>query len=169
MADEVESEKKTAKAASAKGGRKKTASGAGAKRPSSASSTRKAAPKASAGPSGPDEAQNDADQAAPATGSGGGAPSGNGKPSADSDLIEKLWRLVAMIAFGLIGFFAYHAVAIIALAQFIVVLIRDEPNKDLQQAAVWLNAYLNQVLDYLAYRTEEMPFPLGEKPAMPND
>lgn len=165
MADEVDSGKKPAKPAAAKAGRKKAATGAGAKRSSSASGAsgaRKASPKASAKPSGPDETHREAGQA-------GGAPPANTKPSADSDLIEKLWRLVAMIAFGLIGFFAYHAVAIVALAQFIVVLIRDEPNRDLQQAAFWLNAYLNQVLDYLAYRTEEMPFPLGEKPSISND
>ena len=170
MADDVESEKKPAKPAATKAGRKKTSGGAGAKRASSASSTRKASAGASAKPPASDSPSEEAGQTSSAAEPDGnaGVPPTNSKPSGDSDLIEKLWRLVAMIAFGLIGFFAYHAVAVVALVQFIVVLIREEPNKDLQQAALWLNAYLNQVLDYLAYRTEEMPFPLGEKPSSPN-
>ena len=69
-----------------------------------------------------------------------------------------------MIAFGVVGYLVYLIIGLIALVQYFVVLVRNEPNTDLREIADWANAYVAQILDFLAYRREEMPFPLGEKP-----
>ena len=63
---------------------------------------------------------------------------------------------------------AFHISAtlllVVALAQFILNLLHDQPNARLQGFGQNLGRYLRQLADYLCYVTEDKPFPFRDWP-----
>lgn len=80
------------------------------------------------------------------------------------NLVNKLWRLVAMIAFGFLGFWVYLALAILAAVQFFVVLFSDSPSRQIGRFMDLAAAYIAQVMRLLSYHSEDLPYPLGPPP-----
>lgn len=79
-------------------------------------------------------------------------------------LVDKLWRLVAMVLFGFLGSWVYLAITVLAAVQFVVVLFADRPSKEIQKYAGLCGAYVRHVLDFLSYETEQLPYPFGPLP-----
>jgi len=82
----------------------------------------------------------------------------------DEILDDRFWRLIAMIVFALLAYFAFLPFVVLAAMQFGVVLMTGEKNAEVHQLLSRLAKYIKECLDYIAYRTEEMPFPFGSVP-----
>lgn len=71
--------------------------------------------------------------------------------------------------FMLLMLFAYHVcgtvLAIVAALQFVMLLLNGAPNDRLVAFGRSLGCYLRQISNFLAFATEEMPFPFSEWPA----
>lgn len=84
---------------------------------------------------------------------------------ADKDLLaDRFWRLVAMVAFALLIYFALIPFLVLAAMQFGVILMTGERNREVHQLLARLLKYIHQCLGFIAYGTEEMPFPFGPLP-----
>lgn len=84
---------------------------------------------------------------------------------ADKNLLaDRFWRLVAMVAFALLIYFALIPFLILAAMQFGVILMTGERNREVHQLLARLLKYIHQCLGFIAYGTEEMPFPFGPLP-----
>ncbi len=63
---------------------------------------------------------------------------------------------------------AFHVVAtvlgFVVLIQFIIVLVNDTPNERLVSFGRNMGIYFRQIVDYLTFATEVMPFPFSEWP-----
>lgn len=149
---------------------------------------RKAAPKKATAPKKPAAASSGASAPRGNPGAGAGAPDDRGgyeriKPqvaaaaeaieSKISEFIEtadvrnfpdKLWRLLAMIAFAFVGYWVFVLVVILAAMQWFVVLLGDKPSPEIAHYMGRCSAYVRQVLDLLSYRSETLPWPLGPLP-----
>jgi hypothetical protein len=64
--------------------------------------------------------------------------------------------------------FALHVsgtvLAFVAVIQFVIVLVNDTPNARLLAFGRSLGIYLRQIVNYLTFVTETMPFPFSEWP-----
>ncbi len=87
-----------------------------------------------------------------------------GAEASDEILGDRFWRLIAMIVFALLAYFALLPFVVLAAMQFGVVLMTGEKNAEVHQLLSRLAKYIKECLDYIAYRTEEMPFPFGSVP-----
>lgn len=85
-------------------------------------------------------------------------------PKIDPDLLDKLWRILGMVTFGIVGFILFHFFAAMAVLQFLVVFVQSEPNKSIGNAMDWARAWFFQIFDFLAFTRDDYPFPLGEDP-----
>lgn len=92
------------------------------------------------------------------------ALSEKGAEANDEILGDRFWRLIAMIVFALLAYFALMPFVVLAAMQFGVVLMTGEKNVEVHQLLSRLAKYIKECLDYIAYRTEEMPFPFGSVP-----
>jgi hypothetical protein len=54
--------------------------------------------------------------------------------------------------------------AFVAVIQFVIVLVNDTPNARLLAFGRSLGIYLRQIVNYLTFVTETMPFPFSEWP-----
>lgn len=77
---------------------------------------------------------------------------------------DKLWRLLAMVAFAFVGYWVFVATVILAAMQWVVVLLGDKPSAEIAHYMERSSAYVRQVLDLLSYRSETLPWPLGPLP-----
>lgn len=77
---------------------------------------------------------------------------------------DKLWRLLAMVAFAFVGYWVFVATVILAAMQWVVVLLGDKPSPEIAHYMERSSAYVRQVLDLLSYRSETLPWPLGPLP-----
>ena len=87
-----------------------------------------------------------------------------GAEASDEILGDRFWRLIAMIVFALLAYFALLPFVVLAAMQFGVVLMTGEKNAEVHQLLSRLAKYIKECLDYIAYRTEDMPFPFGSVP-----
>ena len=64
---------------------------------------------------------------------------------------------------------AYHVsgtvMLIVTVIQFVIMLLNDTPNARLVSFGLSLGRYLQQIVNFLTFATEEMPFPFGDWPA----
>lgn len=74
-------------------------------------------------------------------------------------LADKLWRLAAMVVFSFVAYLVFLGLVLGAAVQFVVVLLKDEPYGELQQVMSGLKRYMTQLVAYLAYETDDMPYP----------
>jgi hypothetical protein len=70
-----------------------------------------------------------------------------------------------MLVFGFIGGFARFAITLIAILQFLSLLLRQKPHSGLQLFGQTLNNYLYQINQFLTANSEDYPFPLGTWPS----
>jgi hypothetical protein len=87
----------------------------------------------------------------------------------DPDIDEPrsaLWfRALWMFLFYLLLFYAVNViVAVMALSQFILVLVNGAPNGRLRDFSARLNRYSHQILQYLTFNETRKPFPFSEFP-----
>ncbi|MDD2699777.1 MAG: DUF4389 domain-containing protein [Sideroxydans sp.] len=65
--------------------------------------------------------------------------------------------------------FALHVsgtvLAVVAVIQFVIVLVNGSPNDRLLAFGRSLGNYLRQIVNYLTFVTETMPFPFSEWPS----
>lgn len=54
---------------------------------------------------------------------------------------------------------------ILAVIQFLIVLVNDAPNTRLMSFGRSVGSYLKQVVQFLTFATEEVPFPFSDWPA----
>ncbi|GJL81041.1 MAG: hypothetical protein DHS20C01_06750 [marine bacterium B5-7] len=86
--------------------------------------------------------------------------SDNGEPR------QGLWfRLLWMFLFYLLLFYAVNIiVAIIAVCQFVLVLVNGAVNGRLKDFSASLNQYAHEILQFLTFNSSQKPFPFAEFP-----
>lgn len=89
---------------------------------------------------------------------------GNAKLEQTGNVADKIWRLMAMIAFAFIANFALFAIVVLSAMQFVVVFMEDKPNKEVQSLVKKLEGYLSETISFLSYKTDVMPFPFSSFP-----
>ena len=78
---------------------------------------------------------------------------------------NSIWlRGLFMLVFGFIAGFARFAITVIAILQFLSLLLRQKPQAGLQLFGQTLNNYLYQINTFLTANSEDYPFPLGAWP-----
>ena len=86
-------------------------------------------------------------------------------PDAPAELrniwIRGLYMLLMGFAFQVSG----TVLCIVTVIQFVMVLLNDTPNVRLVSFGQSLGRYLRQIADYLAFASEDMPFPFSDWPA----
>jgi len=83
-----------------------------------------------------------------------------------SDLKNRNWpetmkRALFTIIFGVVGYFVLWASFFIAFLQFVVSLLMGAPNKNITSVMLTASQYLAEILAYLSFKTNELPFPFG--------
>ena len=78
---------------------------------------------------------------------------------------NNIWlRGVFMILFGLLYSLAGTVLVVMAVLQFIFVLIDSAPNTRLLSFGRSLGSYVQQVVNFQTFNTEEKPFPFSDWP-----
>ena len=75
--------------------------------------------------------------------------------------IRGLFMLFLILAFHISG----TVIFIVTAIQFVVMLLAGKPNARLVTFGHSLGRYLQQIVDFLTFATEEMPFPFNDWPA----
>ncbi len=74
-------------------------------------------------------------------------------------------RLIFIVLFSITFNVAEVVIAVITVVQFFTVLLSGgEPNKRLQDFGRTLGAYLRELVAFLAYESDDKPFPVGPWP-----
>jgi len=71
-----------------------------------------------------------------------------------------LFMLLLGIAFQVCG----TVLCVVTVIQFVIVLLSDAPNSRLAAFGRSLGNYLRQIVNFMTFATEEMPFPFSEWP-----
>jgi len=78
---------------------------------------------------------------------------------------ESFWlRSLFMVLFFIVYRIMDILVLLVALSQWIYVLLTGDANASLGRFAGGLAAYVAQIIQYLSYKTEEKPFPFSDWP-----
>ena len=72
-----------------------------------------------------------------------------------------LFMLLMALAYQVAGTLLF----IVAAIQFVMVLLTSTPNKQLVEFGRSLGRYFQQIVNFLSFVTEQMPFPFSEWPA----
>jgi hypothetical protein len=79
---------------------------------------------------------------------------------------RNIWiRGLFMLLMGLAFHVCATVLGFIAIIQFLMTLLSDAPNIRLVSFGRSMGSYFRQIVDYLTFVTEEMPFPFSEWPA----
>lgn len=73
-------------------------------------------------------------------------------------------RLLYAIGFGIVAWFVFIVIVAIAIAQYVVVAIEGRVNDELKHFSVNLVQYLWELMAFIAFLRDELPFPLGPFP-----
>ena len=80
-----------------------------------------------------------------------------------------LWiRLIYMIIFGLLSGLARWVIVVIAILQFLMVLLAREENRNLRELGDGIAEWTEQCFRFLCFGTEQKPYPFQEWPASPD-
>ena len=83
-------------------------------------------------------------------------------PAQDRNIwIRGLFMLLLILAFHISG----TVILIVTVIQFVVMLLAGKPNARLVTFGHSLGRYLQQIVNFLTFATEEMPFPFNDWPA----
>jgi len=78
---------------------------------------------------------------------------------------RNLWiRLAYMVGFGIVYVVAETIVAIVAVAQFLTALLTGSVNAVLLRFGGNLSAYVYQILLFVTFNSEALPFPFSDWP-----
>lgn len=72
-----------------------------------------------------------------------------------------LWMLLLGMAFQV----ASMLLCVLAVAQFVLCLLKQDPNPRLRVFARSLGLYLRQIAEFVGFASEEIPFPFAEWPS----
>lgn len=75
--------------------------------------------------------------------------------------LRGLWMLLMLLVLHVCG----TVLLIVAVIQFVVVLLNEAPNIRLVSFGRNLGSYFRQIVNFLTFATEEIPFPFSEWPA----
>ncbi len=73
-------------------------------------------------------------------------------------------RLLYMLLFVVLIYITAFVIAIVVVFQFFVTLVTGEPNDRLREFGGQLSVYAYQMLSFLTYNTEDIPFPFADWP-----
>ncbi len=73
-------------------------------------------------------------------------------------------RLLYMLLFGIVIELAFLVMFAIVIIQFLLKLFSATVNTELQKLGDSIGAYFHQIVSFLTYRTEEMPYPFAPWP-----
>jgi hypothetical protein len=83
----------------------------------------------------------------------------------DNLLDGQVWlRFLLMIGFWLVRIIVVWVIGVIALGQFLILLVTGERNDRLQSAGAMCGSYHLQITDYLTFVSDERPFPFTDFP-----
>tara|TARA_B100000929_G_C15184550_1_gene309956 strand:+ start:203 stop:469 length:267 start_codon:yes stop_codon:yes gene_type:complete len=77
-------------------------------------------------------------------------------------------RALYMILFAIIAYIVLWFVFFLALMQFLLATINGTENEHLQHFTARVNAYFGEILGFLAYTQNEVPFPFSPLPDAPD-
>mgnify|MGYP001039914914 CR=1 FL=1 len=87
----------------------------------------------------------------------------------DTPVPDRKRTLLARVIFMLLMALAFHVcgtvLAIVVIIQLVMVLLNDTPNARLLNFGRSLGNYLRQIVNYLTFASEEVPFPFSDWPA----
>jgi hypothetical protein len=78
------------------------------------------------------------------------------KPKINNDVLT---RILVTVLFALIGWVSLWVFGVVVLVQFGFLLITGNLNKNLKAFNGELGSYLSDIISYVAFQTEEKPFP----------
>lgn len=78
-------------------------------------------------------------------------------------LITGVYMMMYYVIYLLLGYLLFG----IGVAQLLVKLLSGEPQKDLQHFGASLSRYMAQIVEYVAMRSQERPFPFSDWPQVP--
>ncbi len=74
------------------------------------------------------------------------------------------FRLLYMLLFGIVIELAFMVMFVIVLIQFLLKLFSGKVNTELQKLGDSIGAYFHQIVAFLTYRNEEIPYPFAPWP-----
>lgn len=76
-------------------------------------------------------------------------------------------RFLYAIGFGMIAWFVFGIIVLVAVVQFIMIAIGGRVNEELRHFSVNLVQYLWELLAFITFVRDDQPFPLGPFPTRP--
>ena len=81
---------------------------------------------------------------------------------------ESFWlRSLFMVLFFIVYRIVDILVLLVAISQWLYVLLTGDANTSLSRFAGSLAAYVSQIIIYLSYKSEQKPFPFSDWPSAP--
>jgi hypothetical protein len=81
---------------------------------------------------------------------------------------RSIWlRALLMILMAMAFHLATMLIGVLAVVQFVLALVSDAPNTRLCTLGQSLGRYLRQIVDFVSFATEEVPFPFSDWPSSP--
>jgi hypothetical protein len=78
---------------------------------------------------------------------------------------SNLWpRVLYMVVFALVFWILCWMLAVTAVLQLVLTLLSTRPNADLVRFGAGLAIYSRQIIDFLTFVSDKLPFPFGEWP-----
>lgn len=77
--------------------------------------------------------------------------------------VRCLYMLLMGLAYQVVGTLVF----VVTVIQFVVRLVNDVPNPQLLSFGRSLGRYLQQIVDFLTFNSEEVPFPFSDWPSAP--
>ncbi|SRR5579875_73770 len=75
-------------------------------------------------------------------------------------------RALYMLLFALVFWMVCWTLAITAMTQLVLALLAGRPNPDVARFGAGLAGYSRQIIEFLTFVTERIPYPFGEWPAL---
>jgi len=70
-------------------------------------------------------------------------------------------RVVYMILFAVIYYIVEFVIAVVAVVQFLSTLFTGKVNQQLQALGQGVGAYVNEIIQFLTYHTDDKPYPFA--------
>ena len=77
---------------------------------------------------------------------------------------SKWLRLLWMVGFSFLYYFAMLILWLIVVTQFLFTLFTNSPNENILKLSAGFRNYMVQVLDFITYQSDDKPFPFSEFP-----
>lgn len=74
-------------------------------------------------------------------------------------------RMLFMAGFALAAWLVLLVLIMLVLVQTLIVLVSGEPNRNLRKVGYLFGCYLQEIVQYLCYNSNDKPFPFADFPA----